>query len=88
MVNKPINKYKSGAIEAAIWSNEKTFNENKVEFKTVSLTRSYKKNDEEVWRSEFINNIRRNDLQKIEALLRKAQDYLYFENVEGAGKDD
>ena len=75
MANRPIKKFKSGNIEAAIWSNEKEFNGGLVEFKTVSLSRSYKKKGEELWRSDQIN-LRRNDIQKCILVLQKAQEEL------------
>ena len=82
MANRPIKKFRSGNIEAAIWSNEREFNGGLTEFKTVSLSRSYKKKDEDTWRTEVINNIRLNDLGKIKAIFDKLQDYLYFEAKE------
>ena len=75
MVNRPIKKFRSGNIETAIWSNEKEFNGGLVEFKTVSLSRSYKKKDEDIWRSEVIN-LRRGDIPKILLVLQKAQEEL------------
>ncbi len=87
MANKPINKYKSGAIEAAIWNNESTFNNSKVEFKTVSLTRSYKKKGEDVWRSESLN-LRRQDLIKAILVLQKAQEELLMQQSEEEVGDD
>ena len=78
-VNRPIKKFKIGLIEAAVWANKREFDGKEVEFKTVTLSRSYKKKDEDVWKSEIINNIRRNDVPKIMAIMGKLQDYLYFE---------
>ena len=75
MVNRPIKKFRSGNIETAIWSNEKEFNGGLVEFKTVSLSRSYKKKGEDIWRSEIIN-LRRGDIPKIMLVLQKAQEEL------------
>ena len=75
MVNRPIKKFRSGNIETAIWSNEKEFNGGLVEFKTVSLSRSYKKKGEDIWRSDQLN-LRRNDLQKCILVLQKAQEEL------------
>ncbi len=75
MGNRPIKKFKSGNIEAAIWSNEKEFNGSLVEFKTISLSRGYKKKDEEIWRNDVIN-LRRNDIQKAILVLQKAQEDL------------
>jgi glutaredoxin 2 len=83
-VNRPIKKWRSSNFELALWSNEREVNGNLVEFKTMSLSRSFKKKDEDIWRSEVINNIRRNDISKIMAILRKVEDYLYFE----AGKEE
>ena len=83
--NRPVMKWRAGNFEMAVWENKKDFNGGEVSFKTMTMTKMFKKKDEEIWRYEFINNIRRNDLGKIEALLRKAQDYLYFE---GSEKDE
>ena len=85
MVNRPIKKFKSGNIEAAIWANEKEFNGGLVEFKTVSLNRSYKKKGEEIWRNEIIN-LRKGDIPKIMLVLQKAQEELLLnqeQNEEG-----
>jgi hypothetical protein len=81
-MTKPIKKWRISNMEICVWDNKKKFNEGEVSFKTVTLTRSYKKKDEDVWRSEIINNIRRNDISKIQVLLNKVQDYLYFEALE------
>jgi hypothetical protein len=75
MANRPVKKFRSGNIEAAIWSNEKEFNGGLVEFKTVSLSRSYKKKGEDIWRNENIN-LRRNDIQKVILVLEKVQEEL------------
>ena len=75
MRNRPIKKFRSGNIETAIWSNEKEFNGGLVEFKTISLSRSYKKKGEDIYRSDVIN-LRRNDIQKVILVLQKAQEEL------------
>ncbi|MEK6933033.1 MAG: hypothetical protein AABW56_04555 [Nanoarchaeota archaeon] len=75
MANRPIKKFRSGNIETAIWSNEKEFNGGLVEFKTITLSRGYKKKDEDIWRSDVIN-LRRNDIQKCILVLQKAQEEL------------
>jgi hypothetical protein len=87
MVNKPIKKFKSGAIETAIWNNEKDFNDSKVEFKTVSLTRSYKKKGEDIWRSESVN-LRKNDLIKAILVLQKAQEELLMQQLVEVEEDE
>jgi len=75
MANRPVKEFRSGAIKAAVWSNEREFNGGMVEFKTISLSRSYKKKGEEIWRSDQLN-LRRNDLQKCILVLQKAQEEL------------
>ncbi|MEK6835839.1 MAG: hypothetical protein AABX55_02340 [Nanoarchaeota archaeon] len=87
MANRPIKKFRSGNIEAAIWSNEREFNGGMVEFKTISLSRSYKKKEEDLWRSDQIN-LRRNDIQKAILVLQKAQEELLLnqEQLEEEGE--
>ncbi len=84
MGDRPIEKWRIGNIEAALWENRKDMNGAEVTFWTVSLSRSFKKRDEGIWRSDVINNLRRNDIPKLLVILQKVQDYLYFE----AGKNN
>ena len=72
--NKPYKDWKAGNMQVAVWKNKKDMQDgSEVEFKTVSLTRSYKKTGEDIWRHDALN-LRRNDLQKAILLLRKAQE--------------
>ena len=78
MANRPIKKWRASNIEAAIWLNSKKDNNgNEIGYKTVSLSRSYKKKDENIWRNEVIN-LRRGDLGKIFAVLNKVQEELFL----------
>ena len=78
VVNRPINKWRSGAIEGCIWSNKKTLdNGGEVEFKTATLTRNFKKTGDDVWRSEVFN-FRRSDIPKIQAILHNIQQELFL----------
>lgn len=86
MGQRPIKKWKAGAIEAAIFENEKEVNGNLVGFKTVSLSRSYKKKGEDTWRNEVIY-MRRADLQKAVIVLQKAQEELLL-NQEKEEEED
>ena len=79
-MNRPVQKWRISNIECAVWENKKTFNGGEVSYKTVTLSRSYKKKDEDTWRNEAINNLRRNDIAKLQAILNKVQDYLFFED--------
>ncbi len=75
---QPLKKFKSGSIEAAVWSNEREVSDGntKVEFKTVSLRKSWK-DDKDVWRDATIN-LRRSDLIKAILVLEKAQEELFL----------
>ena len=81
VTNIPIQKYRAGNIEVAIWNNKRDVNGATVEFKTVSFTRSYKKQGEDIWRNDVIN-LRRNDLQKAILVLQKAQESLLLTETE------
>lgn len=78
MGNKPIKDFRIGNLKAAIFLNEREHEGNLIGFKTVALSRSYKKKDEEVWRSEQIN-LRRNDIPKMILVLQKAYEELSLE---------
>ena len=84
IANRPIKKWRSGNLEVAIWLNERISGDQKVEFKTASLTRSWKKKDENKWRSDVMN-LRRTDIPKVILLLQKAQEDLYLTED---GKED
>ncbi len=84
---RPTKKWKCGNIEAAIWSNKRDMDGMEVEFKTVSLSRSYKKKGEDLWRNDVIN-LRRNDLQKIILVLKKAQEELLLTDRESDSDED
>ncbi len=88
MADRPIQKWRIGNIEAALWENRKNMNGAEVTYWTVSLSRSFKKKDEGVWRTEVINNLRRNDMPKLITILQKVQDYLYFETPKNEKESD
>ena len=75
-MNKPIKQYKAGSISSSIWANERSIDGNKVEFKTVSLRKSWK-DDKDVWRDATIN-LRRSDLIKAILVLEKAQEEVFL----------
>ena len=80
-VNRPIKKWRSSNFEIALWSNERDINGTMVEFKTLSLSRSFKKKNEDIWRSEVVN-LRRMDLPKVLTLLNEATKELFLEKHE------
>ncbi|MAG47128.1 hypothetical protein CL617_00860 [archaeon] len=75
MANRPIKKFKSGSLEAAIWFNERENNGEIVGFKTVSLKKSWKDKEKDVWRNETLN-IRKQDIAKLLVILNKVQEEL------------
>ncbi|MBT3416577.1 hypothetical protein HON86_01330 [Candidatus Woesearchaeota archaeon] len=77
-MNKPIKQYKSGAISSSIWANERDIDGNKVEFKTVSLRKSWK-DDKNIWRDSTIN-LRRSDISKAILVLQKANEDLLLDD--------
>lgn len=78
MANRPIKKWRSGAIEGCIWVNKKKLDDgSEVEFKTISLSRNFKKKDENIWRSEVIN-FRKSDLPKLQAVLHNLQQEIFL----------
>ena len=83
--NRPFKEWKAGNLKVAMWKNKKDMEDgSEIEFKTVSLTRSYKRSNEDIWRHDVIN-LRRNDLQKAILVLQKAQEDLLLYS---ADKDD
>jgi len=87
MANRPVKKWKSGSIETALWYNEREVNGAIVGFKTISLTRSYKKKGEDIWRNEVLN-LRRNDIQKAIIVLQKAQEELLLTDEKEGDNDE
>lgn len=82
MTNRPIKKWQAGNVHMAIFENEREVNGNMVTFKTASLSRSYKKKGEDIWRNEVIN-LRRGDIPKVILVLQKAQEELLLHHDEG-----
>ncbi len=78
----PVKKFSCGSIQVAIWDNTKEQpNGDLVGFKTVSLSRSYKKKEDDVWRNEVVN-LRKNDIAKAILVLQKAQEELLLNRAE------
>ena len=77
----PINKWKAGSISAAIWENKKDTENGSVTFNTISLSRAWKKKDEEIWRHDVLN-LRKNDIQKAILVLQKAHEQMLLDEME------
>ena len=86
MSNQPLRKWRSGNISGAVWLNEKDVNGTKVNFKTASLRRSWKK-EGDIWRDEVLN-FRRQDLPKLLSIINEMQRELYLGESKGGVEDE
>ncbi|HLC71945.1 MAG TPA: hypothetical protein VJH37_00010 [Candidatus Nanoarchaeia archaeon] len=78
--NLPVKKFRSGAIEGVIWANKRKQEDgSEIEFKTVTLRRSWKDKTQDIWREEKLN-LRKTDLPKIQLIIQKLQEDLYLSN--------
>ena len=85
MANRPIKQYRAGNIQGAIWLNEREVKDVIVGFKTVSIRRSWKDKDKDLWREETLN-LRKQDLPKLAVIISKLQEDLLL-NDEEEGDD-
>lgn len=72
--NKPVKKFRAGAIEATVWKNSiEREDGGKSSYPTVSFQRNYKDKDGE-WQTT--SSLRRNDLPKASLVLKKAYEFI------------
>jgi len=84
---KPIKKFRSGQLEAAIWFNERKLKDDTiVGFKTVSLRKSWK-DDDGVWRDATIQ-LRKHDVPKMIVIMNKVMEELLLAQDEKEQGDD
>ncbi|MFA4886823.1 MAG: hypothetical protein WC595_01290 [Candidatus Nanoarchaeia archaeon] len=81
MANRPIKQYRAGNIQGAIWLNEREVKDVIVGFKTVSIRRSWKDKDKDLWREETLN-LRKQDLPKLAVIISKLQEDLLLNDEE------
>ena len=74
---KPIKTYKAGNLEGNIWINEKDLDNGIVEFKTVSLRKTWRDNNN-VLREQRMS-LRKTDVEKMLGILRKLQEDLLLD---------
>ena len=77
-MDKPIKKYRAGSVEGAIWLNARDIDGTRVEFKTATLSRSWRDKDSGEWKSERIN-LRKTDIQKMLVALNEVQKNLLLD---------
>ena len=88
MGNRPIKKYRSGQLEAAVWFNERKLKDDTiVGFKTVSLRKSWK-DDEGTWRDATLQ-LRKQDIPRIIVLMNKVmEELLLAQDEKEEGEED
>lgn len=87
MANRPIKHYRAGNLQGAIWFNEREVKDAIVGFKTVSIRRSWKDKDKDIWREETLN-LRKQDLAKLAVILNKLQEDLLLNDEQEDENDD
>ncbi|KYK25749.1 hypothetical protein AYK26_01910 [Euryarchaeota archaeon SM23-78] len=78
--NKPIKKFKAGAISATIWENQgKNKQGESISYNSISFDRNYKDANDE-WQTT--NSLRMSDLPKAALVLNKAYEFLALNRPE------
>ena len=86
--NLPIKKFRSGSVEGVIWANKRKREDgSEIEFKTVTLRRSWKDKTQDIWREEKLN-LHKTDLPKMQLIIQKLQEDLYLGNNEKGDDSD
>ena len=75
---RPEKKFKAGALSISIWKNATVKDGKPVEYRSVSLGRSYKKNG--TWQNSTAS-LRVHDLPKISIMIDEAYKYLIMNNT-------
>lgn len=83
--NKPEKKFRAGAVSITVWKNSTTKDGKPVEYRTISLGRSYKKNGQ--WQNTTAS-VRVNDLPKLSIMIEEAYKYLIMNTTQEEVGDD
>ncbi|MBS3141973.1 hypothetical protein J4464_01130 [Candidatus Woesearchaeota archaeon] len=81
MEGKPEMKFRAGGITATIWHNTGQGKNGPVEYRTVSVDRSYKADNDE-WKHS--TSFRQSDLPKVSLVLNKAYEYIMLSGKDSA----
>ena len=74
---KPEKKFRSGSIIADVWNNTGKKDGKEFSFKTVSIQRGYK-DDQDEWKNT--NSLRASDIPRALLVLQKAYEYTSLNN--------
>ena len=81
--NKPAEKFRAGAVAAALWKNALTLkNGNQIDTFSVSLDRRYMDSDGN-WKSS--TSLRLNDIPKAILVLQKAYEFMLSKDADQPG---
>ncbi len=78
-VKKPVTQFRAGNVSASVWKKSVEVNKKIVDFYSVSLQRVYKDKDDEFANTNTFN---REDLIKVEIVLRKASEYIFLKEYD------
>ena len=81
--NKPIFSVRAGSIQGAVFLNKIKGTNNKPDFEvqTISLSRSFTKDEGKTWEQQAIN-MRKNDLAKLQVVLTKLLEQQFLNTKE------
>lgn len=83
--NKPVKKYRAGAVSATVWNNQGKQEDGKeFSYSSISLERSYK-DRAGAWQTT--NSLRINDLPRAEMVLHRAYEFLVL-NKDGEAAEE
>lgn len=86
-MTRPIQKFRSGQLEVAVWLNERKIKDDTVVgFKTVSLRKSWK-DDKDVWRDATIQ-LRKHDIPRVIVLMQKVMEELLLSQDDKDEKEE
>ena len=79
MAKKPIKKFSNGAVEAAVWENERTVKNENVKICSVTLSKRYQ-DATNAWKSTNSLNVK--ELPQAISVLQEAYQYLSVKVVD------
>ena len=80
MGNAPIEKFKAGSYDVALWENETEKDGVKFKVHSISLKKSWKVGEE--WKEAGISSIGVHDIAKVILILRKAYESFVLKDLE------
>jgi hypothetical protein len=83
--NKPEKKFQAGSVSITVWKNSTVKDGKQVEYRTISVGRSYKKNGQ--WQNTTAS-VRVHDLPKLSVMIDEAYKYLILQPKQTEAEDE